>query len=156
VRVPWPDRWRRYRAEVPTELTTRARTKLVRAAGGVVWRPADHDVEVLVVHRPKYDGWSIPKGKRDKGESDEDCAVREVEEETGLRCRIGEELASTVYIDRRGRPKEVRYWAMRVESGTFEPNEEVDDARWLAPVAAAALLSYDRDRDVLTSFLATH
>ncbi|HUF34050.1 MAG TPA: NUDIX hydrolase [Acidimicrobiales bacterium] len=125
---------------------------LVFAAGGVVWRPTPDGVEVLVVHRPKYDDWSMPKGKRDKGESDEDCARREVEEETGLRCRLGDELISSSYVDHRGRAKLVRYWAMEVAGGAFEPNAEVDEVRWLPPGEASALLSYDRDRQVLASF----
>jgi len=107
--------------------------------------------EVLVVHRPKYEDWSFPKGKVDPGESDEYCALREVEEETGLRCRLGDELPTTAYLDRKGRSKTVRYWAMTVLDGTFRPNEEVDEARWLPPDLAARLLSHDRDRDVLAA-----
>jgi 8-oxo-dGTP diphosphatase len=117
----------------------------VRAAGGVVRRGGD----VLVVHRPKYDDWTLPKGKLDPGETDEQAAVREVEEETGLRCRLGRELPSIRYHDRRGRAKQVRYWEMEPESGDFVPNDEVDEIRWLPPTEALSLLTYDRDRDVL-------
>jgi 8-oxo-dGTP diphosphatase len=117
----------------------------VRAAGGVVRR----DGEVLVIHRPKYDDWSLPKGKLDDGESWEDAAVREVEEETGFRCSLGRELASTSYTDSRGRPKVVRYWLMRPEEGEFEPTDEVDEIAWLTPEEAAERLSYSRDREVL-------
>ena len=86
---------------------------VVRAAGGVVWRRAtDGEAEILLVHRPKYDDWTFPKGKCDAGEDDETCARREVEEETGLLCELGAELPSTEYIDPKGRPKVVRYWAM--------------------------------------------
>ena len=85
-------------------------TGVVRAAGGVVTR--GEPPEVLVVHRPRYDDWSFPKGKAEPGERDEDCALREVEEETGLRCELREELPSTSYTDARGRPKRVRYWLM--------------------------------------------
>jgi 8-oxo-dGTP diphosphatase len=127
----------------------------VRAAGGVVWRPGPHgEPEVLVVHRPRYDDWSLPKGKLDPGETDEECARREVEEETGLRCTLGAELASVSYVDRKGRPKEVRYWAMTVVDGSFVPSEEVDELRWLTVDRARSLLSYRRDGDVLDSFLA--
>jgi 8-oxo-dGTP diphosphatase len=115
----------------------------VEAAGGVVLRGG----RVAVVHRPKYDDWSLPKGKLDPGESFEDAALREVEEETGLRCSLVRELPAVQY-EVRGRPKLVRYWAMEVEGETpFEPNEEVDEIRWLEPDEALALLSYDRDRE---------
>ena len=115
----------------------------VHAAGGVVLR----DGLVAVVHRPRYDDWSLPKGKLDPGESFEEAAQREVEEETGLRCRLTRELP-TVSYDVRGRRKEVRYWAMEVEDETpFVPNDEVDQVRWVEPQEALALLSYDRDRE---------
>jgi len=125
--------------------------QLVRAAGGVVTRGDERDPEVLLVHRPRYDDWSLPKGKLGSGESWEDGALREVEEETGLRCRAGRELASTSYVDRHGRPKLVRYWAMTPVGGGFAPNNEVDEVRWLPVDDASALLSYERDRDVLHS-----
>jgi 8-oxo-dGTP diphosphatase len=129
-------------------------TPLVRAAGGVVWRPgASGEAEVLVVHRPKYDDWTFPKGKNEPDEDDEACALREVEEETGFRCALGPELASTSYVDRKGRPKEVRYWVMTVESGAFVASEEVDELRWASPSQARWLLTYERDRDVLDAFL---
>jgi 8-oxo-dGTP diphosphatase len=128
---------------------------LVRAAGGVVWRVDDAGVIVtLLVHRPKYDDWSIPKGKVDPGESDEHAAVREVQEETGLRCVLGHELAGTDYIDRKGRPKHVRYWEMTVVGGEFSPTEEVDEVRWLPLAEASAVLTYRHDANVLDSFVA--
>ena len=129
--------------------------ELIRAAGGVVWRLTDDaEVQVLLIHRPKYDDWSFPKGKLDPGETDEQAAVREVEEETGLRCTLGHELAGTSYIDRKGRPKVVRYWEMTVSGGEVVPSEEVDVARWLPVEKADALLTYDRDRALLASFAA--
>ena len=135
---------------------SREETPLVRAAGGVVWRPGPSgEPEVLLVHRPKYDDWSLPKGKRDPGESDEECALREVHEETGLVCALGPELASTAYIDRKGRPKGVRYWVMTVLEGSFTPTEEIDELRWLSVNRARWLLTYDRDRDVLDAFIAS-
>jgi 8-oxo-dGTP diphosphatase len=127
----------------------------VRAAGGVVWR-RDGDaggarpVLVLLVHRPRYDDWSLPKGKADAGESDEECALREVREETGLTCRLGRELPSTRYRDNRSRDKVVRYWAMEpVGDDGFTPNAEIDELRWLPLPEALRLLSYDHDRPVV-------
>jgi 8-oxo-dGTP pyrophosphatase MutT (NUDIX family) len=117
----------------------------VRAAGGVVLR----DGLVLLVHRPKYDDWTFPKGKAEDGESDEECALREVREETGLECRLLDELSTTEYVDSRGRPKRVRWWHMGVVDGEFAPTEEVDEVRWLSPAAAAQLLSYGRDLALL-------
>jgi len=124
-------------------------TPVVRAAGGVVVRGTGAEAAVLLVHRPAYDDWTFPKGKVDPGESDEDCAVREVEEETGLRCVLGRELQSTTYDDARGRPKVVRYWVMEVAGGELRFEHEVDEARWLPVDEAASLLAYERDIAVL-------
>jgi 8-oxo-dGTP diphosphatase len=121
----------------------------VRAAGGVVLRDGSGGPEVLLVHRPAYDDWSLPKGKAHRGERDEDCALREVEEETGLRCELERELPSTHYRDGRGRPKVVRYWTMRPLSGEAGPRAEVDDVAWLPPDEARRILTWDRDRTVL-------
>jgi 8-oxo-dGTP diphosphatase len=119
----------------------------VDAAGGIVVR----DGRVLLVHRPRYDDWTFPKGKLDPGESFEDAALREVEEETGVRCSLGRELPSTRY-EAKGRPKLVRYWLMGPQGeSAFEPNEETDEVRWVTPDEARALLTYDRDRDVLAA-----
>jgi 8-oxo-dGTP diphosphatase len=125
----------------------------VRAAGGVVWRRNDEgDLEVVVIHRPAYDDWTLPKGKLDRGESDEAAARREVEEETGLDCRLGPELTSTSYTDGKGRDKVVRYWAMQVESQRDRPpDHEVDRWEWVPAERAERLLSYPRDRRVLRS-----
>ena len=120
----------------------------VKASGGVVWRPApDGGQELVVVHRPRYDDWSLPKGKLDSGESWEDAALREVEEEVGLRCRLGPELPPVSYRDHKGRAKVVRYWLMEPDGGesSFEPNDEVDEMRWIDPATAEALLSYPHD-----------
>jgi 8-oxo-dGTP diphosphatase len=120
--------------------------KRIEAAGGVVMRRGPEETEIVVVHRPRYDDWSFPKGKLDPGETFEEAALREVREETGLICRLGPELAFAHYDDNKGRPKVVRYWLMAViEDPGFEPNDEVDELRWLTPVEAADLLTYSRD-----------
>ena len=125
----------------------------VKAAGGVVWRRGAGGVEVAVAHRPHRDDWSLPKGKLDPGETWEQAALREVEEEIGFRCRLGRELPSVAYDDHHGRSKIVRYWLMEPEEGDFVPNDEVDELRWLIPSAAAELLSYERDRELVESAL---
>ena len=127
----------------------------VRAAGGIVWRVRDESrVEVAVVHRPRYDDWSFPKGKLDPGETEFDGAVREVLEETGYRVRPGRALGEVRYVTNgNGRNKVVRYWAMQATTGAFAPNREVDDLRWLAVEEAAQGLTRESDREVLERFL---
>ena len=124
---------------------------MIRAAGGVVTRQGEAGLEVLIVHRQKYGDWSLPKGKALRSERDETCALREVEEETGLRCELGEELATTRYHDVRGRAKRVRYWVMTPIAGQLEFRNEVDDGRWVSVEEARDLLSYARDVQVLSS-----
>jgi 8-oxo-dGTP diphosphatase len=126
----------------------------VRAAGGVVWRvPETGGVEVLLVHRPSYDDWTFPKGKVDPEDVDEEhTALREVTEESGLRCTLGRELPGTDYVDRRGRAKHVRYWEMRPLAGSFVPNAEIDAVQWLPLAAARRQLTYDHDQLVLDAF----
>ena len=116
------------------------------AAGGLVLRRGG---EIAVVHRPRYDDWSLPKGKLDKGEDFEQGALREVEEETGLKCRITGTLGDASYHDRKDRPKLVRYYRMEPESGEFTPNDEVDELRWLPAAEALELLSYAVDRELV-------
>ena len=101
------------------------------------------------MHRDRYDDWSFPKGKLDPGETHRQAALREVEEETGLRCKTGDELPEVRYDDRKGRPKRVRYWSMEAVDGSFEPNDEVDEVRWLSLDEARATLSYVHDLTVL-------
>ena len=116
----------------------------VRAAGGVIVRQGC----VLLVHRPRYDDWTLPKGKLDLGESWQEGARREVEEETGLRCDPGEEVGRSHYLDQRGRTKEVRYYRME-SNGEPVAQNEVDEVRWVPLPDAPALLSYDRDVEIL-------
>ena len=118
----------------------------VLAAGGLVLR----DGRVAVVHRPRYDDWSLPKGKLDEGESFEEAALREVEEETGLKCRLKQQIGDTSYRDRKDRPKLVRYFEMEPASGDFTPNDEVDELIWLEPAEALDRLSYDFDRELVS------
>jgi 8-oxo-dGTP diphosphatase len=123
---------------------------VVRAAGGAVWRRAsDGDVEVILVHRPRYDDWSLPKGKVDPGETDEQAALREVREEASIEARIGPELPTTTYLDRSGKQKSVRYWAMTVAGGDPVGDNEVDEATWVSLPEARSRLTYPRDVVVL-------
>jgi 8-oxo-dGTP diphosphatase len=123
----------------------------VRAAGGVVLRTGpDGESEVLLVHRPRYDDWTLPKGKLQPGETIEDCALREVEEETSLRTRLGRRIAETRYTDRRGRDKIVTYFEMEPE-GEPRARNEVDEVRWVPLDEAPRVLSYERDVDVLAN-----
>jgi 8-oxo-dGTP diphosphatase len=119
---------------------------VVRAAGGVV---VGADGRVAVIHRPRYDDWSLPKGKLEAGEDPEDGAVRETQEETGLTCRPDVFLRRDTYTDHHGRPKVVDYWLMEPVEGSFSPNDEVDELRWLEVDPALDLLTYDRDRETL-------
>ena len=127
----------------------------VRAGGGVVVRDRDVGIEVLIIHRPRYDDWSLPKGKLEPGESFEAGAIREVEEETGLRCELGAELSPVSYRDRKDRLKLVRYWVMRPVGGEFAANEEVDAVEWLRPEAAIRRLDYEHDRMLLAELRLT-
>jgi 8-oxo-dGTP diphosphatase len=118
---------------------------LIEAAGGVLVR----DGQVALVHRPRYDDWTLPKGKLDPGESFEEAAVREVHEETGIRARLVRELPTTNY-EVQGRQKIVRYWLMEVDDDSpFVANDETDELRWVPLDEALRLLTYDRDRDVV-------
>ena len=123
------------------------------AAGGIIIRRDDGVSLVLIIHRPLYDDWTLPKGHVDRGESDEDAARREVFEETGFACRLGDEVATVQYVTRDGVRKRVRYWLMEPIEGRFTPNDEVDEVRWLPVGEAVSLLSYDLDRTLVRSAL---
>jgi len=141
-------------AEDETKVFRRAKDDaVVRAGGGVLLRHGESGQwEVALIHRPGRDDWSLPKGKLEVGETMEAGALREVEEETGLKCRLGRFVGYTEYIDRRGRPKVVAYWVMEViEEGTFSAHAEVDELRWIEVSEALEILTYGRDRDLLAS-----
>jgi 8-oxo-dGTP diphosphatase len=136
----------------PRSRAVTAEQDVVRAAGGIVLRDvADGRREVAVVHRPGRDDWSLPKGKMAADESVEDCALREVQEETGLRCRLGRFVGSTEYRDRRDRPKVVSYFLMDALDGEFARSDEVDEMRWLELTIARRALTYERDRDLIAT-----
>lgn len=127
----------------------------VLAAGCVLWRHAPHGgpgIEICLVHRPKYDDWSHPKGKLKRGEDALAAALREVLEETGHRCVPGARLPSLRYLAN-GRPKHVTYWAAETRSGSFAASAEVDAIAWLPPAAARRRLTQPRDRDLVDALL---
>lgn len=126
----------------------------VRAAGGSVWRMRDGVIEVALVHRPRYDDWSLPKGKLEKGESELDAAVREIGEELGSRVAVSRRLP-TIGYDVDGESKTVAYWTMRHLDGGFVPSDEVDEVVWLPVPQARRQCSYEADRTVLDAFDAT-
>lgn len=126
----------------------------IRAAGCVLWRrsPVDGELEICLVHRPKYDDWSHPKGKLKRGEDPLAGALREVGEETGYPAVPGAPLPTLRY-EAQGRPKQVRYWAAEATDGSFTPNREVDRVLWLPPAAARRRLTQPRDRDLVDALL---
>ncbi|MDF3146073.1 MULTISPECIES: NUDIX hydrolase [unclassified Streptomyces] len=126
----------------------------VHAAGCVLWRrsPVDGELEICLIHRPKYDDWSHPKGKLKRGEDPLAGALREVAEETGHSARLGAALPTLRY-QANGRPKEVRYWAAEAGPGSFAPSDEVDRLLWLSPTAARGRLTQQRDRDLVDALL---
>jgi len=132
------------------------RPTMVLAAGGLVWnRRSASELDFVLVHRPAYGDWAFPKGKLDPGETLEQAAIREVEEETGLICRVGEQIGWSEYLDKAGRPKLVVYWEMTPHAGRLAPAHEIDVARWVGVEEATDLLTYPRDRDLLRRFRAS-
>lgn len=127
--------------------------RVVRAAGGLVCRNGEsHRLEIVLVHRPAYDDWTFPKGKLHPGETEEEAALREVEEETGLRCLLEREVGLSAYRDARGRTKTVRYWEMKPVAGIFAPANEIDDVRWVPIAEVPEALTYMRDVELLSRF----
>ena len=124
-------------------------TEVVQAAGGLVVRRHRGALEIAVVHRPVHQDWSFPKGKLEEGETFELAALREVEEETGMACRLLRFIGHTEYVDRKGRAKAVAYWVMEATGGSFTPNLEVDELRWVPLDEAYRLLTYPRDRELV-------
>ena len=129
-------------------------TDLIQAAGGLVVRRQGGSLQIAIVHRPVHQDWSFPKGKLEAGETFEMAALREVEEETGLVCRLLRFIGHTEYVDRKGRPKAVAYWIMAAEGGFFVPNTEVDELRWVSLEQATLFLSYPRDSELIAVLLA--
>jgi 8-oxo-dGTP pyrophosphatase MutT (NUDIX family)/phosphohistidine phosphatase SixA len=128
----------------------------IRAAGAVLWRPGPTGPEVVLVHRPRYDDWAFPKGKRLPDEHVLVTAVREVAEETGITVVLGRRLSQALYLSN-GQPKRVDYWAARPAAGAVEqagavPNDEVDQLEWLSVPAAGQRLSYPHDARLLSDF----
>jgi len=122
----------------------------VKAAGCVVWRPsAGGEVEIALAHRPRYDDWSLPKGKLEPGEDWAVAALRETAEEIGQHGKLGPELPPVHYRDRKGRSKVVRYWLMKGGDAAFSPNEEVDEVRWSPVEEALERLTYPVDRETV-------
>ena len=137
---------------MPTQ-NRRTGTRIVYAAGAVLWRPASENaaLEISVIHRPRYNDWSLPKGKVDPGETAPVAAVREVFEETGHHCVLGRRLVTVSYPIEQG-DKKVYYWAARSTGGEFTPAKEVDELVWLPAAEAMKKLDYVQDRKVLRRF----
>ena len=124
-------------------------TDVVQAAGGLVIRRQRGALQLAVVHRPVHQDWSFPKGKLEEGETFDEAARREVQEETGMSCRLIRFIGHTEYVDRKGRAKAVAYWVMEATGGSFTPNLEVDELRWVPLDEAYRLLTYPRDRELV-------
>jgi 8-oxo-dGTP pyrophosphatase MutT (NUDIX family) len=135
---------------VATKILEVTDVNVIRAAGGVVCRAGPSgETEIAIIHRPVYDDWTLPKGKVEPDETPEDCALREVREETGFKCELVRPLGCTAYVDRRGRDKMACYWVMQVLGGRFRPGIEVDKLVWMTVDQAVKRLTYGRDKTLL-------
>ncbi len=124
-------------------------SKYIEAAGCVVYKGAGDSLEICLIHRNRYDDWSLPKGKKEKDESNRECAIRETFEETGFSGTIEAKIKKVSYVTPKGKQKVVRYWLMRYETGTFIKNDEVDSIMWCSFKKARKKLSYRHDVEVV-------
>src|ERR1700716_898860 len=135
---------------VATKILELTDVNVIRAAGGDVYRAEQSgETQFAIIHRPAYDDWTLPKGKVEPDETPEDCALREVKEETGFKCELVRPLGCTAYVDRRGRDKVACYWVMEVRGGRFRPGIEVDKLVWLPVAQAVKRLTYGRDKTLV-------
>lgn len=127
-------------------------TEVVEAAGGVLWKETSSGRKLAIIHRQRYDDWSLPKGVREQGERWEETALREVLEETGFRAILGNFIGSASYlINQHCTPKVVLFWHMHAKNECrFKPNAEVDRLKWVSPKKALKILNYEDERTIIT------
>lgn len=125
--------------------------KVVEAAGGVLWKETSSGLKIAIIHRQRYNDWSLPKGKRKQNERWADTALREVQEETGCRAKLGKFIGSSSYlINKHKTPKVVLFWHMyKISKCEFQPNEEVDRLKWADPQKALKILDYEDERNII-------
>lgn len=125
--------------------------KVIEAAGGILWKETSYGFKLAIIHRKRYDDWSLPKGKREPGESWQETALREVREETGCPATLGEFIGSTAYTINGQTPKVVLFWHMTAENDCeFIPNSEVDKLKWVTPKNALKFLNYEDERSIVS------
>jgi 8-oxo-dGTP pyrophosphatase MutT (NUDIX family) len=129
------------------------KSEVIEAAGGLLWKETAAGRKLAIIHRPQYNDWTLPKGKREVGESWQETALREIFEETGCKARI-EAFAGGIVYQINSVPKVVLFWHMSlVEKISFIPNDEIDKCEWLHPETAITRLNYKDERDILKSFI---
>ncbi len=134
--------------------TNQRQKKVIEAAGGILWKGTSSGRKLAIIHRQRYDDWSLPKGRREPGESWQETALREVWEETGCPATLGEFIGSTSYVINGQTPKVVLFWHMTVQKNCkFQPNEEVDRIKWVSPRKALKLLNYEDERRIVSKAL---